>query len=642
MDVSVIIPARNEEYLQKTIDDLVANLETNYEIIVGLDNYWPDPPLKENKRLVVYHSPERIGMRPMINQLARIAKGKYLMRADAHCSFSKGIDKDLIGICREGCTVLATRYELDVKKWKKRKRTDCDYRYLSHPDEDPKGGLRGLPWPEYQKKYRDEPIGETMTISGSSWLMSKKQWDFWGGLDEKHGTFAQEGAEISCKTWLSGGKVLVNKNAWYAHWNRGKSPYSLGKTQRKKSIAYSIDLWLKNKWKYQKYSFEWLINKFAPVPGWDLKELARIKPIRQGTWFKGKTFKVAELWEKRAGISEPPKRYRIDILWDVFTEFLDLLASGKVEFTDAEIRDTRYYWYLVGHLRKHSGKAIKKPDNKGHWYARHKMQDAINLYLSIKKKGLEKPISMFHRDGCLFLWKGYRRLAIVRHLGHKEIPVRILKTKLRPSRVLRPYKQLEIPDAAKGSIQEVAKEQFATLGKYSTDKYWVHDYISKYDKLFGHLKKKPIKILELGVLYGSSLKLWHDYFPRAAIYGVDKNLTSWQKFAGNLDRVKVLVGKQEDQPFMVGEVAPNGPFDIIIDDCGHQPKQQLDSFNLLWDNLNPFGFYVIEDCFRSFQPNATVNVPLTIATLVNDIYANFAVNMLQFNYNLCVVQRGGR
>ena len=39
--------------------------------------------------------------------------------------------------------------------------------------------------------------------------------------DEKYGPFTQEAQEISNATWLSGGRVMVNKKTWYAHYHKG-------------------------------------------------------------------------------------------------------------------------------------------------------------------------------------------------------------------------------------------------------------------------------------------------------------------------------------------------------------------------------------------------------------------------------------
>ena len=266
--LSVIIPARNEKYLQRTIDDCLKKLKTDFEIIVGCDGY--NPELKKDSRVVLCHSEKRIGMRPMINKMVNTAKGKYVMRLDAHCIVAEGIDEELIKCHEPGNTVLAMRYELKSSNWTRREKTDCPYRYLSHHSIDPKGlSLRGLAWPEWAESHKNEQVGETMTISGSNWLMEREQFLKWGGMDEKHGTFGQEGVEISCMTWLSGGKVLVNKNTWYAHWNRGKSSYSLGANEKKKSYKRSVELWVEDNWPHAKRKFQWLIDHFSPVLGWE-------------------------------------------------------------------------------------------------------------------------------------------------------------------------------------------------------------------------------------------------------------------------------------------------------------------------------------------------------------------------------------
>lgn len=267
-ELSVIIPARNETYLQKTIDECLTKLKTDFEVIVGLDGY--ETKLKKEPRVRICHSEERIGMRPLINKMADMARGKYLMKLDAHCMLDEGIDNKLIKSYTKGDTVVAVRYELDARRWKRRDETDCPYRYLSHSSTDPKGlSLRSLAWPEYAETHKDERLGETMTFTGSIWLMEREQFFAWGGLDEEHGTFGQEGAEISCKTWLSGGRVLVNKDTWYAHWNRGRSSYSLGAKEKPKSYKRSVELWMGDNWPLATKKFRWLVNHFAPVPGWE-------------------------------------------------------------------------------------------------------------------------------------------------------------------------------------------------------------------------------------------------------------------------------------------------------------------------------------------------------------------------------------
>lgn len=644
IDVSILIPARNEIYLQATIDDLLKNMESNIEIIVGLDDYWPNPPIKDDPKVIIYHSAERIGMRPMINKLASISNGKYLMKTDAHCSFDKGYDQKLISICEQGYTVLGIRYELDVEKWERKERTNCDFRYLSNPEVDERGGLRGLPWHEYKERTKGQEIAETMSISGSGWLMERQQFEAWGGLDENHGTFGQEGCEIACKTWLSGGRVLVNRRTWYAHWNRGKAPYALSTKQRDQSVNYSIDYWMNDRWPLQKYSFKWLLEKFAPVPGWtdqSTKEIGIPAP-RQGTLYKGFRFKyrdektdmaVIDLWEKRLEISEPLKRHRLKIFFDSFFEIIKASHEGK-KYTIDEIENTKYFHYLVTHLPKSDQSKLSEKSKER---TIGKFKRAIKIFEDIKKNGLKTPLQCYAKDGKLILWKGYRRLVMAYVLGMERIPICIHQSE-QTAKAL----PAKFQPATHGSIVEKGQEQFQEyLGK-STDKYWVHEYLEIYDNIWSRLRDKKIKLLELGVARGASLRLWHGVFPRGLIYGVDKNQDLWKEMAGDLDRISVFIGKQQDKVFIENQVAKSGPFDIIIDDAGHNPDNQMISFELLWPHVKAFGWYVIEDCYISYlKRNAgRACVPAKLATWIDKIYLDHSVLSIQFYYNIVIIQKG--
>ena len=54
--VSVVIPARNEQYLQKTVDDVFAKSRGDIEVIVVLENYWPIPSLKDHPKQTIIHN----------------------------------------------------------------------------------------------------------------------------------------------------------------------------------------------------------------------------------------------------------------------------------------------------------------------------------------------------------------------------------------------------------------------------------------------------------------------------------------------------------------------------------------------------------------------------------------------------------
>ena len=94
--LSILIPARNEEFLQKTIDDVFEHSETDTEVIVGLDGW--HTKLKKRPNLRIFRKSSPIGQRAMQNLLARQSKAKFIMKLDAHCSLSQGFDRIMLEI----------------------------------------------------------------------------------------------------------------------------------------------------------------------------------------------------------------------------------------------------------------------------------------------------------------------------------------------------------------------------------------------------------------------------------------------------------------------------------------------------------------------------------------------------------------
>ena len=56
--------------------------------------------------------------------------------------------------------------------------------------------------------------------------------------------------------------------------------------------------------------------------------------------------------------------------------------------------------------------------------------------------------------------------------------------------------------------------------KYKSDKY-EHKYSDVYETFLLKLKNKKLKILEIGVADGSSIKAWSDFFKNSTIIGID-------------------------------------------------------------------------------------------------------------------------
>lgn len=278
--ISVLIPNWNCEFVIPTIQDVLTKAVGEIEVIVVIGDQWPKK-LVEDKRVTYIHAGTVKGLRYGVNAAATLAKGKYIMKTDDHCMFAPGFDKVLIeNHLEDNWVSVPRRYSLDAENWRINKtRPYRDYHYLSFPDPtQPKDqGLKGNEWPEKTRERSDPKfdIDDLMSFQGSSWFMTKNHFEnFLQGLnEEQYGFFAQEPQEIGLKTWLGGGRVIINKKTWYAHMHKTKqnSGPNLSREQRQniyKGHVFTVDYWMNNSWPNRKYDIDWLIEKFWPLPGW--------------------------------------------------------------------------------------------------------------------------------------------------------------------------------------------------------------------------------------------------------------------------------------------------------------------------------------------------------------------------------------
>ncbi len=150
------------------------------------------------------------------------------------------------------------------------------------------------------------------------------------------------------------------------------------------------------------------------------------------------------------------------------------------------------------------------------------------------------------------------------------------------------------------------KELTILANKYRSDKGSVegscHEFTEIYDDYLFEQRESVKNILEIGVNDGSSLKMWYEYFPNAAIYGLDiDNKTQY-----NDDRIScgILDQSKEEQLKAFTETF-NVEFDFIIDDGSHHMRDQQITLGYLFKLLKPGGIYVVEDLHTSLCDNGT-------------------------------------
>ncbi len=284
MKLSVIIPHRVDQYLNKTIEDLLQKARGEIEIVVVADGVWPSQII-DDKRIIYIHQGtihDSLGMREAINKGMGLASGEYVMKVDEHVMMDEGFDLKLMADCGEHDVIIPRRLRLDAETWTliDDGRPPVDYMHIEYPflkPFDDTQGLHGAEWRQRHYDRKDILIDETPSMQGSCWFMKKSHWDevIKAMETDKYGPFTMEAQEIGMKTWLSGGRVLVNKKTWYAHYHKGKKGKGYGFSSRQyevfmeakeKGRQYAIDYWLTTK--DYKYDWEYFMNRFPDMPGW--------------------------------------------------------------------------------------------------------------------------------------------------------------------------------------------------------------------------------------------------------------------------------------------------------------------------------------------------------------------------------------
>lgn len=260
---SIVIPSRNEKYLQKTVQGLLKSTRGTFEILIVLDGYWPKvEEIVLDDRVHYIHLSTARGMRNAINTAVSASRGEYILKTDAHCMFAYGYDETLKENIGEDWVVVPRRKRLDPEKWEliQDHRPDIDYMVLD-------GELKGQ---ENRAKNlisdTSPAIDDLMTSQGSCWFMKHTYFNYLELLDEDtYGPFYKEMQEIGLKCWLSGGRMAVNKNTWYAHFHKTEGRgYSLDKTADE--IASKAMMGWKTQypfWHKQTRGIFWIFNKFG-------------------------------------------------------------------------------------------------------------------------------------------------------------------------------------------------------------------------------------------------------------------------------------------------------------------------------------------------------------------------------------------
>jgi len=314
-ELTIVIPSAREMFLKNTIEDILAHKEAKTEIIAVLDGSWSDPPIEQHPDVKIIYVPENIGQRAAQNMAVRLSKAKWVMKMDAHCSIDQGFDRKMIEFAEKhpNDTVVSVMKNLHAFDWQCYE-NHCGWSKYQGPTPDkcpkcgssrkvrrrmiwkPRRGVNSVsycfdPEPHFQYfeayKHREPYLAdkttkgytESMSLQGSCFMSLRENYWKYEMCDESLGSWGNQGIELACATWLTGRRVLVNYDTWYAHMFRtqGKGFSFPVKHSGREDLKTKIRVWdkiKKGRIPHQIYPTSWLVRRFLPI-SWDTKDGVR-------------------------------------------------------------------------------------------------------------------------------------------------------------------------------------------------------------------------------------------------------------------------------------------------------------------------------------------------------------------------------
>jgi hypothetical protein len=280
--LTVIIPARHELFLKKTIEEVIGKAKGDIECLAVLDGYdipeeevVKDPRVRYIKR--PYH--KELTKRHAINDAVKQASFDHIMALDAHCLLGEGYDTTLVEDCEDNEVLVLRREKLDAENWKvyrgeNNELLPVDYEYYMWQliekaiKGDPTGGLHGWRWNERTIARKDILKDDLLAFQGSQWMLHKSAFYEMGLMQTEGWTgWGMESESITFQTRLYGGRVKIDKRNFYAHLYKGHRYGRMYKTPEGAIHAadlFHFDLFVR---KNKKLFFD-LIDDFDPIPNW--------------------------------------------------------------------------------------------------------------------------------------------------------------------------------------------------------------------------------------------------------------------------------------------------------------------------------------------------------------------------------------
>jgi len=215
MDITVVITALDEPYVNKTIDGIIESDNGSLKEIIVIDDVSKEPISHPEARVI--RNEKQRGLVWGRNYATDIAKSDIIISIDPHCKITSKRWMSVIAKRLEesyDCIAVPKTYCLNPETWEEFNKDKPGFKTI-------------WDWSlDFRWKMPSTVGSETPAFAGHCFAFTKSWWEECGGLDTGMKVWGGENIEFALRTWLCGGSVEI-VDCFVSHWFKSRFQYNM-------------------------------------------------------------------------------------------------------------------------------------------------------------------------------------------------------------------------------------------------------------------------------------------------------------------------------------------------------------------------------------------------------------------------------
>jgi len=177
----------------------------------------------------------------------------------------------------------------------------------------------------------------------------------------------------------------------------------------------------------------------------------------------------------------------------------------------------------------------------------------------------------------------------------------------------------------------------------SSDKW--DPYFDVYERYITKYRNKPVTLVEIGVQGGGSIQMWRKFLGDSAkIIGIDIDPAVKDHEPFYDENTKIIVADQGSPEFWDEFLKEHPEIDILIDDGGHEMRQQIVTFEKVFPHITKGGVFICEDTHTSYfaqfgaalySPSSFIEYSKKLVDVINYQHVENKIRISANSLNLC-------